>query len=89
MAAEFHCCHGTPESGHSETCPYDKEFFGPEGVHFDAAYSRTNFNFHDMGQVQHGQHAIGSQYARAVEQPAKSKPTKAAKPPKIESESLF
>jgi hypothetical protein len=29
---EYNCCHGTPESGHSPTCPYDKEFWGPDGV---------------------------------------------------------
>lgn len=29
--AEFNCCHGTPETGHSDGCPYDKGFFGREG----------------------------------------------------------
>lgn len=32
MNDEYRCCHGTPKSGHSRSCPYDKRFWGPEGV---------------------------------------------------------
>jgi hypothetical protein len=66
MSREFRCCHGTPETGHSPTCPYDKLFYGPEGVRIKGFNHRPGIDFHRQGL----QHGPGSKYAQNLKKQA-------------------
>jgi hypothetical protein len=98
LGTEFRCCHGSASSGHSQTCPYDKEFWGPKGVDWSGAQGR-GINFHESSMAL--RHGPGSLYAKNLEQRAalgktsapveSSKPTrsKPLKRPELETGNLF
>jgi hypothetical protein len=95
MAGEFICCHGTPEAGHSRTCPYDKEFWGPEGVSFTRlviANAARGINFHESTMA--NRHGEGSSYAKnfipqgAVAGVETPKPAAKQKSPRVQSDSF-
>jgi hypothetical protein len=99
LGTEFRCCHGSASLGHSQTCPYDKEFWGPKGVDWSRVQAGRGINFHESSMAL--RHGPGSLYAKNLEQraalgktsapveaskPARSKPSKR---PEAETGSLF
>lgn len=71
---EFACCHGTPAVGHSATCPYDKEFFGPAGIRFGRiAGPACAVDFHAAGGSLSLAHAENSAYARNLRAQAQAR----------------
>jgi hypothetical protein len=101
LGTELRCCHGTSASGHSQTCPYDKEFWGPKGVDWSGVQAGRGINFHESTMAL--RHGPGSLYAQNLAEraalgktsapveadtakPARSKPSKRSEP---ETGSLF
>jgi hypothetical protein len=61
-SAEYRCCHGSPATGHSATCPYDKGFYGPGGVQIKG--SGRGIDFHAMN-LKHGENSAYARNLRA------------------------
>jgi len=72
--SEYACCHGTPETGHRPTCPYDKEFWGETGADWTGKHTHTTIHLHAPGGSMANRHGENSAYARALRARAQIQP---------------
>lgn len=66
--SEYPCCHGTPETGHRPTCPYDKNFWGENGIDWRSKHTTgQGLNAFTPGGSMANRHGPNSAYARALQ----------------------